>query len=149
MTAFIALSVIFVRLKASSRPVTIRKIIIPPVGMATGALMFVYPPTRIPFWWGLIAFAVGWLLFSYPLIKTTKFELKDSEVYVQRSAGFAFILLGLLVLRLLLHEVVQDYVSIPQTAGIFFLLAFGMITRWRLYMLREYYNINPPQAQSN
>ncbi|ANS76763.1 hypothetical protein AWM70_21045 [Paenibacillus yonginensis] len=149
VTAVFALSVIFVRLKASSRPVTVRKIIIPPLGMATGALMFLYPATRIPFWWGLIAFAAGWLVFSYPLIKTTKFEMRGSEVYVQRSAGFAFILLGLLVLRLILHEFIQEYVSIPQTAGLFFLLAFGMITRWRLYMLKEYHIINPPASQTN
>ncbi|WP_223068117.1 CcdC family protein [Paenibacillus caui] len=145
-TVAFALTVIFVRLKASSRPVTVKKIVMPPIGMATGALMFVYPPTHIPFWWGLAAFAAGWLFFSYPLIRTTKFEVKGGEVFAQRSPGFAFILLGLLAVRLILHEFIQEYVSIPQTGGLFFLLAFGMITRWRLFMLKEYHLITGKQA---
>ena len=38
-----ALLAIFIRMKASHRPVTIRKILIPPLGMSTGFLMFVVP----------------------------------------------------------------------------------------------------------
>ena len=148
-TALFAVTVILVRLKASNRPVTIKKIVIPPLGMATGALMFLYPPTHFPFWWGCIAFAVGWLLFSYPLIRTTKFEEREREIFVQRSPGFAVILLGLLVVRLVLHEVIEQYVTIPQTGGLFFLLAFGTITRWRLYMLKEYQVITTPATEAN
>nr|WP_229520935.1 cytochrome c biogenesis protein CcdC [Paenibacillus sp. GM2] len=133
-----AVSVIIVRLKASNRPVTIKKIIIPPLGMATGFAMFVEPQMRIPVLYGVIAFAAGWLLFSYPLIRTTHFEMKDGQVFAKRSSGFAFILIGLLVIRLALHEVIEQYVSILQTGSLFFILAFGMIVRWRLYMLKKY-----------
>ncbi|AWB43210.1 hypothetical protein DCC85_02485 [Paenibacillus sp. CAA11] len=147
-TVVLALLVIFVRLKASHRPVTVKKIIMPPVGMSTGLLMFVYPPTHFPFWWGIIAFAVGWLIFSYPLIRSTKFEISGEQVFVQRSQGFAFILLGLLAIRLILHEFIQKYVSIPQTGGLFFLLAFGMILRWRLYMLKEYHLVVGTNAET-
>jgi len=133
-----AVSVIIVRLKASNRPVTIKKIIIPPLGMATGFAMFVEPQMRISFLYALIAFAAGWFLFSYPLIRTTHFEMRDGQVFAKRSSGFAFILIGLLVIRLALHEVIEQYVSILQTGSVFFILAFGMIVRWRLYMWKKY-----------
>lgn len=136
-----ASSVIFIRLKASRRPVTIKKIIMPPIGMSTGALMFVVPEFHIPIIWGLIAFVVGWFLFSYPLIRTTHFEIINDEVYAQRSPGFAFILIGLLAVRLILHEVIEQYISVLQTGSLFFLLAFGMIINWRLFMLKKYREI--------
>ncbi|MEB3100727.1 CcdC family protein [Ferviditalea candida] len=133
-----ALLVIFVRLRASARPTTARKIMIPPIAMSTGFLMFLSPQTHIPLLWALVAFLTGVVLFSYPLIKTSKFHIVDGKVYLKRSKSFIFILLGLLVLRMLLHGYVEHYVSIPQTGAIFFILAFGMILPWRLAMLYQY-----------
>lgn len=133
-----AVAVLFIRLKASRRPVTVKKIVIPPLGMTTGLMMFIVPETHIPVLWGVIAFAFGWLLFSYPLIRTTKFEKIDGEIYAERSRSFILILIGLLVVRLLLHEAVEQYVSVMQTAALFFLLAYGMIIRWRLFMFKQY-----------
>lgn len=133
-----ALLAIFIRMKASHRPVTIHKILIPPLGMSTGFLMFVVPQTHVPLLWALIALLVGWFIFSYPLIRSTRFERVNDEIFATRSRSFAFILLGLLAIRLILHEVIQRYVSIPQTGGLFFLLAFGMIVRWRVYMYKHY-----------
>ncbi|GJM83816.1 cytochrome c biogenesis protein CcdC [Paenibacillus timonensis] len=133
-----AVAVLFIRLKASRRPVTVKKIVIPPLGMTTGLMMFIVPETHIPILWGVIAFAFGWLLFSYPLIRTTKFEKIDGEIYAERSRSFILILIGLLVVRLLLHEAVEQYVSVMQTAALFFLLAYGMIIRWRLFMFKQY-----------
>nr|WP_280921751.1 cytochrome c biogenesis protein CcdC [Paenibacillus sediminis] len=133
-----ALLTIFIRLKASHRPVTIRKIIIPPLGMATGFAMFFFPFMRVPILWAVIAFLVGWFIFSIPLIRSTKFEKMNGQIFAQRSRGFAFILFGLLAVRFALHEVIQEYVSVPQTGALFFLLAFGMITRWRLFMYLKY-----------
>ena len=100
--------------------------------------MFVVPETHFPLWWALIAFLVGWFIFSYPLIRSTRFEKVNEEIFATRSRSFAFILLGLLAVRLILHEVIQQYVTIPQTGGLFFLLAFGMIVRWRVYMYKHY-----------
>lgn len=129
---------IFIRMKASHRPVTKRKILIPPLGMSTGFLMFIVPQTHISLWWALIAFLIGWFIFSYPLIRSTRFEKINDEVFATRSRSFAFILIGLLAVRLILHEVIQQYITIPQTGGLFFLLAFGMIVRWRVYMYKHY-----------
>ncbi|MCM3701820.1 CcdC family protein [Paenibacillus macerans] len=147
---FMAVAVLFIRLKASRRPVTIQKIIIPPLGMTTGFMMFVVPETHIPVTWGIIAFALGWLLFSYPLIRTTKFEKVDGQVYAQRSRSFIFILIGLLAVRMLLHEAVEQYISVLQTGAVFFLLAYGMIIRWRLFMLKQYRAMTAgPDSPSN
>ncbi|RCX18096.1 membrane protein CcdC involved in cytochrome C biogenesis [Fontibacillus phaseoli] len=149
--ALMAVSVLIIRLKASRKPVTIKKIIIPPLGMSTGFAMFFAPEMHIPLSWALIAFVVGALLFSYPLIRTTHFEIVGDEVFAKRSPGFAYILIGLLVIRLALHEVVEQYISVLQTGSVFFLLAFGMILRWRMYMLKEYRAITgltDPPAQA-
>lgn len=136
--ALMAVSVLIVRLKASRKPVTIKKIIIPPLGMATGFAMFIEPRMHIPWIWAIVAFLAGWFLFSYPLIRTTHFETVEGEVYAKRSPGFAYILIGLLAVRLALHEVVEQYISVLQTGSVFFILAFGMILRWRLFMYKKF-----------
>lgn len=140
-----ALAVIFIRMKSSHRPVTIKKIIIPPLGMTTGFIMFIEPQVRIPFLWGILAFLVGWFIFSYPLIRGTKFEKVDGQIFIQRSRSFVYILLGLLTLRLLLHGYIEAHISVPQTAALFFLLAYGMITHWRIAMYRQYQQITHPE----
>ncbi|MBW7458089.1 cytochrome c biogenesis protein CcdC, partial [Paenibacillus sepulcri] len=43
LTLISGIAVLFLRLRASNRPTTMRKIIIPPIGMSTGFLMFVVP----------------------------------------------------------------------------------------------------------
>ncbi|ANY73179.1 CcdC family protein [Paenibacillus ihbetae] len=141
-----ALTVIFIRMKASHRPVTVKKIIIPPLAMSTGFLMFVEKQVRIPIWWGIIAFLVGWFIFSYPLIRSTRFEKVDGQIFMQKSRSFVYILLGLLAFRLLLHGYIEQHISIPQTAALFFLLAYGMIVHWRISMYRQYQQITGPEA---
>ncbi|WP_438493317.1 CcdC family protein [Paenibacillus sp. IHBB 3054] len=143
---FMALMVIFIRLKASARPVTLRKIWIPPLGMSTGFAMFVVPEVRFPWWWAVAAFLIGWFIFAYPLMRSTVFEERDGQIYAQRSKSFAFILLGLLLIRTVLHEFINRYVSIPQSGGLFFILAFGMILHWRVYMYKRYTQMALPKA---
>lgn len=140
---FMALMVIFIRLKASSRPVTLRKIWIPPFGMATGFAMFVVPEVRFPLWWAAIAFLIGWFIFAYPLMRSTIFEQRDGQIYAQRSKSFIFILLGLLLVRTLLHEFINRYITVPQSGGLFFILAFGMILHWRAFMYKRYKVLAP------
>ncbi|MHA0857495.1 CcdC family protein [Paenibacillus sp. CMAA1364] len=137
-TAIMALFAIFIRTKTSNTPVTIKKIVIPPIGMSTGFFMFVVPMTHIPIWWALVSFLLGWFVFSYPLIRGTRFKVVDDQVYTDRSKSFIFILLGMLAVRLLLHQIIERYISIPQTGSLFFILAFGMIVHWRVFMLKEY-----------
>jgi membrane protein CcdC involved in cytochrome C biogenesis len=136
-----ALLVIFIRLKASKKPTSIKKIIMPPIGMSTGFLMFVVPETHIPWSYASIAILVG-ILFSIPLIATSKFEYIDGQIYLKRSKGFPLILLTLLVLRIGLHSYVEKYITLPQTGAAFYILAFSMILPWRLVMLKRYRDVS-------
>ncbi|WP_219834509.1 CcdC family protein [Paenibacillus sp. R14(2021)] len=142
VTLMSGIAVTFLRLRASNRPTTLRKIIIPPLGMSTGFLMFVVPITHVPWLWGLTAFAAGATIFAYPLIRTSKLERIGTTIVLKRSKMFIFILLGLLIVRLLAHDLVEQVITIPQTGALFFVLAFGMILIWRLAMLREFMRLN-------
>lgn len=137
-TLAMALLAIFVRTRASRRPATAAKIIMPPLGMSTGFLMFVVPATRIPVLWGVAAFLAGAVLFSYPLIRSSKLEISAGQIYVQKSKQFIFVLLGLLLIRLALHSYIEEYISIPQTGALFFILAFGMLLPWRIAMFLRF-----------
>ncbi|UJF35215.1 CcdC family protein [Paenibacillus hexagrammi] len=138
-----ALMVMVVRLRSAAKPLNIMKIIMPPIGMSTGFLMFVAPLTRIPLWWGLISFLAGAVLFSYPLIRTSRLYLEDGQVYMKRSKAFLGILFVLLIGRLALHEYVEEWITIYQTGAVFFILAFGMLLPWRVYMYVQFKKIRP------
>ena len=94
LALFMGTIALIVRTKAAKRPVTPLKIILPPLFMSTGALMFIFEEFRVPLPQVLEALFVG-MLFSIILIKTTNFERKDSDIYMKRSKAFLFILLGL------------------------------------------------------
>jgi membrane protein CcdC involved in cytochrome C biogenesis len=113
---------------------------IPPLGMSTGFLMFLAPQMRVPWIYALAALTAG-LFLSYPLIATSHMQKIDGYIYLKRSKSFIIILLTLLVLRLILHSYVEEYVTIPQTGALFFILAFGMILPWRIAMLFRYRKI--------
>ncbi len=134
-----ALSVIVIRLRAARKPTNAKKILIPPIGMSTGFLMFVAPITRVPFAYALVALFVG-VLFSIPLIATSKLKRHDEQIYLKRSPAFIVVLLVLLVIRISLHGYIEKYITIPQTGGIFFILAFGMLLPWRIVMYIKYRN---------
>jgi membrane protein CcdC involved in cytochrome C biogenesis len=48
------------------------------------------------------------------------------------------VILALAAVRLGLPQYVSSIISVQQTAGLFFVLAFGMIVRWRATLLMEY-----------
>ncbi|MBH0229406.1 cytochrome c biogenesis protein CcdC [Halobacillus yeomjeoni] len=135
--ACMATGMIFLRLRAAKRPASVRKIILPPMFMSTGALMFVIPMFRVEWIQVLEAFSVG-VLFSFLLIRTSKFEVRGDHIYLKPSRAFIFILFGLLILRIVLKLVIGQTVSFGETSGMFFLLAFGMILTWRIAMLKQF-----------
>ena len=126
------------RFQETRSPVTTRKIVIPPLGMSTGFGMFFVPQMRVPWTWGVGAFLIGALMLAVPLARSSTLEREGDAVMMRRSNGFLLILLGLLVLRLALHGWVGEYMSVQQTGAVFYLLAFGMILRWRTQMLVGY-----------
>ncbi len=129
--------VIFVRMKASSHPVTAKKIILPPIFMSTGAAMFLFPAFRVTPIEILEAVSVG-LLFSIVLIKTSKFEVRGEDIYLKRSKAFPFILIGLLLIRLVLKLLLSSSIDYGELTGMFWLLAFGMIVPWRIAMYIQF-----------
>lgn len=50
------------RIREGRTAVTVRKIIIPPLGMATGFSMFFVPQFRVPLLWAAVAFLIGAIL---------------------------------------------------------------------------------------
>ncbi len=133
-----ALVVLAWRVRESQRPVSVRSIVLPPLGMATGFSMFIRPEFRVSWEWGMAAFAIGALLLAYPLLRTTRLARQGDTVMMQRSRAFLAILLALVAVRLALRDYVGHILPLGQTAGLFFILAFGMIVRWRGWMLAEY-----------
>src|ERR1700759_295576 len=117
------------RVRETMRPVTARKIVIPPLGMSTGFSMFAYPPMRFPFTWGLISFAFGALVLSYPLIKSSKLVRHGDVIMLRGSPAFLLIFFGLFAVRPAARGWIERNMPITplQTGGLFFVLAFGMI----------------------
>jgi len=132
------LAVLAWRVRESRRPVSLGSLIIPPLGMSTGFSMFAMPAFRIPWTWGLAAFVLGAFVFAYPLVSSPQLTIEDGLIMMRRSRWFLVVILGLAAVRLGLREYVSSIISVQQTAGLFFVLAFGMIVRWRTTLLMEY-----------
>lgn len=137
VAAFMAVTMIFVRLKAAKKPASIKKIILPPLFMSTGALMFILPEFHIKWIQVLEAIIIG-MICSIFLIKTSKFETRDKAIYLIPSKSFVFILFGLLLFRICIKLIIGSTITLGETSGMFFLLAFGMIATWRLSMLYKF-----------
>ncbi|MFS0722294.1 CcdC family protein [Paenibacillus sp. 1P07SE] len=138
---------ILLRLRAARQPTSLKKLVIPPLGMMTGFIMFALPMMHIPWLWGLSAFGTGLLIFSFPLIVTTRLALVKRDIFVIRSKAFILIMVSLFALRLSLHPVVEKVMTIPQTGAIFYLVALGMILPWRLAMVSEYLRLIQRRAE--
>lgn len=134
---FMAIFVMFVRLRSQKKPVNEKKIIIPPIAMSTGAFMFLFEEFRVAPLQIVEAAAIG-ILFSTVLIATSKFEVRDEEIYLKRSKAFVFILVGLLILRIILKLIFSNSLDVGELGGMFFILAWAMIIPWRLAMLIQF-----------
>ena len=131
-------AVLLWRYHETRTPVNAAKIVVPPLAMATGFGMFVVPAMQVPWSWAAAAFVLGASALAIPLMRSSRLERSGEQVMLRRSNYFLAILLGLLALRIALHDWVGRYLSAPQTAAVFFVLAFGMIVRWRVAMYRRY-----------
>ena len=134
---FMAVLVMIVRLRSQKKPINEKKIIIPPIAMSTGALMFLFEEFRVAPIQILEASALG-IVFSLVLIATSKFEVRDEDIYMKRSKAFVFILVGLLVLRIILKLIFSKSLDVGELGGMFFILAWSMIIPWRLAMLVQF-----------
>jgi len=132
------LAVFVWRIREGRTAVTIRKIVIPPLGMATGFSMFLVPSFRVPLTWLLAAFLIGAIALAYPLLATSRLERDGDAVMMKRSGAFFAVIIVLAAIRFLARGYLDTLLSIKQTGALFFVLAFGMILRWRMSMFFEY-----------
>ncbi len=132
------IAVILWRLREARTAVSLKKIVIPPLGMATGFSMFVVPGFRIPWVWASLSFAIGAALLAWPLLLTTRLERRGDAIMMKRSSAFLVVILALAVIRFAARGYFDTILTTEQTAGIFFILAFGMIVVWRLKLLADF-----------
>lgn len=139
ITLVFGAGIIMIRMKASKRPASVKGIIIPPIMMSTGALMFVIPFFRVSVVDILEAIAMG-LVFSVFLIWTTKFEVRHKYVFIKRTKAFPVILMGLLLIRIFIKYWISGSLEVGELSGMFWIMAFAMIVPWRIVMYFQYKN---------
>jgi membrane protein CcdC involved in cytochrome C biogenesis len=88
------------RIREGRTAVTVRKIVIPPLGMATGFCMFFVPIFRVPFLWALGAFLAGAIILAYPILRTSRLTLQGDTVMMRRSGAFFIVLVVLAAIRI-------------------------------------------------
>jgi membrane protein CcdC involved in cytochrome C biogenesis len=67
---------------------------------------------------------------------------------MQRSSAFLVVILVLAAIRFLARGYFDTILSAQQTAALFFVLAFGMILRWRFKMFLDFKQLTalpPPE----
>jgi membrane protein CcdC involved in cytochrome C biogenesis len=131
-------AVITWRLREARTAVSLRKIIIPPLGMATGFCMFFVPAFRIPWAWAGLAFVVGAVALAWPLLLTTRLIRQGDIVMMKRSSAFLAVILVLAAVRFFARGYFDTLLTPQQTAALFFVLAFGMIVCWRAKLLIDF-----------
>jgi membrane protein CcdC involved in cytochrome C biogenesis len=144
-----AIGVLVWRVRETRTPVSVKKIVIPPLGMATGFAMFAVPVFRVPLTWALDAFLLGALVLAYPLLRTSRLIREGNAVMMQRSNAFLAVILVLAAIRIAARGYLDTLLTVEQTASLFFILAFGMILRWRARMLLDYRSLSAAESSGN
>src|SRR5690625_129518 len=104
-----ATTMILVRMRASEKPASIKKIILPPLFMSTGALMFLFPMFRLQFSDVLEALLVG-IFFFFFLIKFSIFDIKNNDIFLIHLILFLFILICYFILTFISTFILVSYI---------------------------------------
>jgi membrane protein CcdC involved in cytochrome C biogenesis len=126
------------RIREGRSAVTLKKIVMPPLGMATGFCMFIVPAFRVPLLWGLGAFLIGAVVLAYPLLLTSDLHRQNGVIMMKRSSAFFAVIIVLAIVRYLARGFFDRFLTLEQTGALFYLLAFGMILRWRAKLYFAY-----------
>lgn len=132
------------RIREGRTAVTAKKILIPPLGMATGFSMFLAPALRVPWTWGIAAFLVGAIVLAYPLLLTSSLRREGEAIMMKRSGAFFTVVIVLAAIRYLARGYFDSVLTLEQTGALFFVLAFGMILRWRASLYFSYRALTGP-----
>ena len=133
------------RVREGRTAVTARKLLIPPMGMATGFCMFFVRAFRFPLPWALAAFLTGAILLAWPLLATSSLRREGDSIMMKRSGAFFAVIVVLAAVRYLARGYFDSFLTLEQTGGLFFVLAFGMILRWRLSLYLSYRALTAPK----
>ncbi len=126
------------RVREGRTAMTVKKIVIPPLGMSTGFCMFFVPAFRVPWMWALAAFLVGAVVFAYPLLLTSRLKREGDAIMMKRSSAFFTVVIVLAAVRYFARGYVDSFMTLEQTGALFYLVAFGMILRWRSSLFFAY-----------
>ena len=140
------IAVITWRLREARTAVSVRKIIIPPLGMATGFCMFFIPAFRIPWAWACVAFLIGYVALAWPLLLTTRLIRRENAIMMKRSSAFLVVIFVLAAIRFLARGYFDTILTVQQSAALFFVLAFGMILRWRTRLMLDFRKLTAEYA---
>ena len=140
-------AVLLWRVREGRTAVTARKLLIPPMGMATGFCMFFVPIFRFPLTWAIAAFLTGAIVLAWPLLATSSLRREGDAIMMKRSGAFFAVIVVLAAIRYFARAYFDSILTLEQTGALFFVLAFGMILRWRLSLYHSYRaltSIEPP-----
>jgi len=70
-----------------------------------------------------------------------------AAVFVWRIREGRTAVIVLAAIRFVAHTYLDTVITVEQTAGLFFVLAFGMILRWRLNMFLEFRALTASTAE--
>jgi membrane protein CcdC involved in cytochrome C biogenesis len=131
-------AVIIWRLREARSAVSAKKLIIPPLGMATGFCMFFIPAFRVHWMWAVAAFLIGYVALAWPLLLTTRLIRQGDAIMMKRSGAFLAVIVVLAAIRFFARSYFDTILTVQQSASLFFILAFGMILRWRTKLLLDF-----------
>jgi membrane protein CcdC involved in cytochrome C biogenesis len=138
LIALLVLGGLVWRLRVPERPLTARRILLPPLGMTTGSGMFLLPALRLPWGWAVAALLAGAFVLSYPLRRLSRLSWRGDALVLPRTWALPAVLICLAALRLGFRGYADRLLPPGQTAGLSYLLALGMIGSWRLSLYREF-----------
>jgi membrane protein CcdC involved in cytochrome C biogenesis len=145
--SIVGLLVILVwRVREGRTAVTAKKLLMPPLGMATGFSMFFVPAFRVPMEWGIGAFLVGAIILAWPLLATSSLRREGDLIMMKRSGAFFAVVIVLFAIRYLARGYFDSILTLEQTGALFFVLAFGMIFRWRASLFLAYRRLTAEPA---
>ena len=142
-------AVLLWRIREGRTAVTARKLLIPPMGMATGFCMFFVPAFRFPLTWAIGAFLTGAILLAWPLLATSSLRREGDAIMMKRSGAFFAVIIVLAAVRYFARGYFDSILTLEQTGGLFFVLAFGMILRWRLSLYLSYRALTAAEPRSH
>ena len=132
------------RIREGRTAVTLKKIVMPPLGMATGFSMFLVPAFRVSWTWAIGAFLIGAIVFAYPLLLTSSLKREGDAIMMKRSGAFFTVVIVLAAVRYLARGYFDSLLTLEQTGALFFVLAFGMILRWRASLFLAFRKLTAP-----